>query len=170
VAIVFLRHASLAKSEQKKYHGWSDIAIDEELFDVSKAEELKSFKFDLVISSYLLRCTQTLDRVNLNYVTDRRLREVCFKKEIEGKSFEEVEALQSYSSEHLLCESSWHNYICSESKSEFQKRLREFLGSLPKVNILICSHKGAILEMLNILGYEIKNINYLEHIGVDIEL
>ena len=170
MAIVFLRHAALAKSEQKKYHGWSNICIDEELFDSTKVEKLKSMKFDLIISSDLLRCRQTLDKMSLSYKVDERLREICFKKEIEGKSFEEVEALESYSSEYLLCESTWHNYICTESKDEFKSRLEEFLSELPKNNILICSHKGAILEMLNILGYKIKNIDYLEQIGVNSEL
>ncbi len=168
--ITFLRHAALPRSEQKKFHGWSNISIDEELFKYSKVEKLKEEQFDFIISSDLQRCTQTLNKMGLTYKTDKRLREICFNNEIEGKSFEDVESLESYSSEYLHSESSWHGYVCKESKKEFQIRLRDFLSSLPKGKILVCSHKGAIVEMLSMFDCSIKNLDYLEYIGVNSEL
>jgi alpha-ribazole phosphatase/probable phosphoglycerate mutase len=171
VSIIFLRHASLAKDEQKRYYGWSNIEIDEELFDESKIASLKEIEFDFVFSSDLKRCTKTVEKMKLPYVKDRRLREVCFNEDIEGKLFDEIETLSSYSSDYLKSESVWHDYICKESRQEFTSRLKEFLSSLPiDRTILICSHAGAIKEMLKLLGKTVENINYLEYIEVYNEL
>ena len=85
--------------------------------------------------------------------------------EIEGKSFEEIANLATFKQSYLDSNELWHNYIAAESKAEFYNRLKEFLTSLPKnKNILICSHAGAIKEMLNILKHPINEIQYLEFV------
>lgn len=171
MSIIFLRHAPLAKDKQKRYYGWSNVEIDEELFDESKIALLKEIEFDFVFSSDLKRCTKTVEKMKLPYIKERRLREVCFNKEIEGKLFDEIETLSSYNSNYLKSESVWHSYICKESREEFASRLKEFLSTLPRdKTILICSHAGAIKEMLKLFGKRVESINYLEYIEVYDEL
>lgn len=192
--ITFLRHGVLPKKHQNRYNGWSDIPIDITLCDFEKIapinyptprdggieearlEEvqlnplvgLKDEKFDLIFSSDLIRCTQTLDELQFSYKTDCRLREVKFNTEIEGKSFEEIANLATFKQSYLDSNELWHDYIAAESKREFHNRLKEFLNSLPNnKNILICSHAGAIKEMLNILKNPINEIQYLEFIKID---
>jgi broad specificity phosphatase PhoE len=171
MSITFLRHGPLSVKYQNRYNGHRNIPIDKILFDISKTKVLQNKVFDLVISSDLDRCTQTLKKINQSFTIDKRLREVKFKREIEGKSFEEVEELESFNIKYLENETTWHNYICDETQQVFKSRLQDFLAALPSnKKILICSHAGAIKEMLNILEHPIQEINYLEYIEVDNEL
>ena len=169
--IIFLRHGVLPKKYQNRYNGWSDISIDITLCDFEKINPLKDENFDLIFSSDLLRCTQTLDALQLTYTKDCRLREVKFNREIEGKSFEEIANLATFKQSYLETNELWHSYIAAEKKADFNDRLKEFLNSLPKSkNILICSHAGAIKEMLNILKHPINEIQYLEFIKITVPL
>ncbi len=172
MSLTFLRHAPLSLVHQGRYNGWSDIPIDSTLLEWEKIRELRSMgEFDLVYSSDLLRCRETVDLIfdsKLKPHVTEALREVCFCAEIEGKSFDEIEKLESFKIEYLEDEERWHNYICEESQLLFRTRLKKFLATLPlNKNILICSHAGAIKEMLLLLGQPAVRINYLDWIRVD---
>lgn len=169
MAITLLRHAAVAKELQGSYLGWSDVCIDGVLFDESSASTLKEIHFDLIISSDLIRCRQTLERLGKGFTTDTRLREVKFKPHIEGKQFCDVEKLQSYNALHLESELSWHTYICEEPQALFHKRIEDFFATLPKdKEILLCSHAGSIKVMMGILGKEVKTLKYMEHIKYEL--
>jgi broad specificity phosphatase PhoE len=171
MVITFLRHGPLSLQYQNRYNGHKNIPIDKILFDISKIKPLQNKIFDLAISSDLDRCTQTLKTIKQSFTTDKRLREVKFKAEVEGKSFEEVEKLESFDLKYLKNETTWHNYICDETQQVFKARLQDFLAALPpNKKILVCSHAGAIKEMLNILKQPIQTIHYLEYIEVHNEL
>ena len=169
MALTLLRHAALAKEHEHRYNGWTDLDIDPELFDAQKVALLKQQKFDIVYSSDLVRCQQTLEMMGIEeYITDERLREVRFNTEIEGLNFNEIEKLDSYKSSYIEQRESWHAYICDESQEAFEVRIKDFLEALPiDKEILICSHGGTLQKMMVILGYAKNTIAYLEHIRVD---
>ncbi len=166
MAITLLRHAPLAKKYQKRFVGHSNIDIDLTLTDVSKLDEIKSRKYDLIYSSDLKRCTQTLDLIDFTYQADSRLREVMFKKEFELKNFEEIEKLDCFDNKYLDSKESWHKFICEESLNSFESRAISFLNDLPKnKETLICSHGGMIKVIYEqLLKKEIYKVDYLESI------
>ena len=168
--LTFLRHATLPLANQGRYNGWRDIPIDPSLFEWDKVTELRDKEFDLLYTSDLIRCRETIALIfegKLKPCSTRLLREVKFKEEIEGKNFEELEQLSGFKSEYLQDELCWYNYICEESQTLFHKRLKAFLATLPpNKNILVCSHAGAIREMLKILNQPTVTLNYLEYITV----
>ena len=169
MALTLLRHASLGKRHAHRYNGWSDIDIDPTLFDAQKVALLTKQKFDLIYSSDLVRCQQTLEMMGIDgYITDERLREVRFKAEIEGLNFNEIEKLPSYKSSYTEEQATWHEYICDESQEAFEARIKNFLEELlTNKEILICSHGGTLQKMMALLGYAKNSIAYLEHIRVD---
>ena len=166
MALTLLRHAALPKENQHRYNGWTDINIDPELFDAQKVALLTQQKFDIIYSSDLVRCQQTLEMMGIEeYITDERLREVCFNTEIEGLNFNEIEKLDSYKSSYIEQRESWHAYICDELQEAFEARIKDFLETLPiDKKILICSHAGTIYTILSLLKQNPKNLNYLEYL------
>lgn len=163
-SITLLRHAAVTKELQGCYLGWSDVNIEEQLFDETKAATLRETHFDIIISSDLMRCTQTLDKLDKVFTIDKRLREVKFKAKIEGKRFSDIEKLQSYHPLYLESETTWHTYICEETQVLFHKRIEDFLATLPKdKEILICTHAGSIKVMMDILGKKVETLKYLEY-------
>lgn len=173
-SITFLRHAPLAIKNQKCYNGHIDLDIDSSLVDNKQIKTLQKQKYDLVYSSDLKRCTQTLDLLNLSYKKDERLREIKFKDEFEGKSFDEISKMSIYDEKYLSSFESWHEFIAKESIKEYMQRVNSFLSELPKdKDILVCSHGGTIKlihSILNNTKYEAStyNITYLETLKFNI--
>jgi len=167
MSIILLRHAPLPLKYHGRYNGWSDISIDISLIEEDSISYLHNMKFDIVISSDLRRCTQTLDILKFKYTTDIRLREVEFKDEVEGRNFSELQTLKSYNESFLQDIYSWHNYICKESYISFEIRILKFLDSLDSTKeILICTHAGVITKILSLLDIEYKSLGYLEYINI----
>ncbi len=170
MALTLLRHAAVSKKLQGSYLGWSDVSIDERLFEMRKVSALREKDFDIIISSDLLRCRQTLEKLDKTFSTDPRLREVKFKAYIEGKKFSDIEKLQSYDTGYLKSEASWHTYICEEPQALFYKRIQDFLATLPSdKEILLCSHAGSIKVMMELLGKEVKTLKYLEYTTYELQ-
>ncbi len=169
MAITLLRHAALPEKYQNRYISWSNISIDPNLFDYKKVALLTRQKFDIIYSSDLTRCTQTLDTLEIkNYITDERLREVRFKDNIEGLNFEEIEKLPSYKSKYIEKRKKWHKFICAEPQLDFETRIKSFLAELPQdKEILICSHGSTLQKMMVFLGYAKNKIEYLEQIRLE---
>lgn len=162
MSLTLLRHAAIPNIYQRRYIGWCDIEIEEAFFDPDK---FRQKNFDLIFSSDLKRCTQTLDLLGFAYTTERRLREVRFKEEIEGKSFEEVEKLPSFSPNYLKDIHHWHHYIAQESEEAFSSRIVSFLKSLPRdKKILICTHAGVINVILKHYHIDKQPLSYLDSI------
>ncbi len=162
MAITFLRHAPLPIRFQKRYIGRSDISIDRSLFDFDKVKDLVDKRYDLVYASSLKRTAQTLEMMGKSYIVDSRLDEVEFKDEIEGKSFEEIEKLDSFKSEYLESFESWFGFVCKESINSLKKRVLEFLNELPKdKEILICTHGGVLMGIFG------KKVEYLGSFKID---
>ncbi len=166
--ITFLRHAPLALKNQKCYNGHIDLDIDSSLVDFNQIETIQKQKYDLVYSSDLKRCTQTLDLLGFSYKKDERLREVKFKDEFEGKSFAEISKMPIYDEKYLSTFESWHEFIAQESIEKYKQRVNSFLNELPKNrDILVCSHGGTIKlihSLLTNIKYEESSysISYLE--------
>jgi broad specificity phosphatase PhoE len=162
MSITLLRHAPLAKIYQKCYVGWEDIPIEESLF---LTPSIRKKKFDIIYTSDLKRCKQTVEKLGFTYLEDSRLREVRFKKEIALKSFQEVEKLPSFDPKYLENSTLWHQYICHESFDAFSQRIESFLATLPKdKKILICTHAGVIQYILREQNHKERHLNYLESI------
>ena len=169
MALTLLRHAPLPQRHAHRYNGWTDLSIDESLFDEREVSILKQIDFDFIYSSDLTRCMQTLEKMDIHdYFTDARLREVRFRDEIEGLNFNEIEKLPSYKAQYIENQQAWHKYICQEHPALFEVRIQSFLNDLPKdKEILICSHAGTLQKMMILLGYAKHKINYLEWIRID---
>jgi len=169
MALTLLRHAALAPQYQGRYNGWKDISIDPACYVPKKVSLLQQQHFDIVYSSDLLRCQETLVAMGIEtYTTDRRLREVRFKAQIEGLNFDEISQLPTYQDEYVESREAWHNYICTETQTAFEQRIQDFLEMLPKdKEILICSHGGTLQKMMSLLGYTKANIEYLEWIRIE---
>lgn len=146
MAITLLRHGALPKPYHRRYIGHSDISIDPSLFEYEKVRPLTNNHYDLVFSSDLLRCKETLWQMGINhFTTEPRLREMHFKPSIEGKNFAEVESMANFNQDALDSKESWHNFICEESFELFSLRIQSFINELPKnKEILICTHAGTI--------------------------
>lgn len=169
MALTLLRHAALTAKDQGRYNGWTDISIDPSRYERKKVSLLQKQHFDNIYSSDLIRCQETLTAMGKEiYHTDTRLREVRFKTHIEGLSFEEVSQLPDYNEAYLQSPEAWHSYICAETQSAFERRIRSFLTELPhEEEILICSHGGTLQKMAAMLGYSKTNIHYLEWIRIE---
>jgi broad specificity phosphatase PhoE len=157
MGITVLRHGAVEKRYQKRYLGHTDVDIDKSLFYMEKVEFLKNKKFDFIYCSELKRTAQTLKMIGFDAIKDARLNEVRFKNEVELKSFEELEKLDSYKKEYLNSFDSWYDFICAEKRDEFQKRVESFMKELPKgKEVLICTHWGVLRELSG------KEMEYLE--------
>jgi len=165
--LTLLRHAALYEEHQHRYNGWRDLPIDPQRFVPAKVKALQSQHFDVIYSSDLKRCTQTIELLfggKITPITTPLLREVQFKAEIEGKSFAQIQQLPSFKLSLLDSPSRWHHYLCEESPRRFHRRLKAFLATIPpKQNILVCSHGGAIRAMLHILKQPSQELDYLEY-------
>lgn len=155
MALMLLRHAPPPRRWHGSHLGHTDVGIDPTLFDETKTAPLLRERFDRIYSSDLLRCTQTLDAMGLQgYITDRRLREVRFKPPFEGKTFTQIETMPEYDAAYLDSPETWHNFVCCESREEFRGRIASFLSELdPDGNILLCTHGGVILTILELLHH-----------------
>jgi len=170
MALTLLRHAPLHPHYQKRYNGWTDLPIEPTLFEMEKVRLLQIQKFDLVYTSDLQRCTQTLEQIGIQeYIPDERLREVRFKIHIEGKSFKEVSALPSYRESLLENSEVWHDYLCAESQQRFEARILSFLAALPpQKEILLCSHAGTLQKIMHFLTHSSNHkIDYLDFIRIE---
>jgi len=170
MALTLLRHAPLHPQYHKRYNGWTNLPIDPALFEKEKVALLQREHFDMVYSSDLQRCTQTLEQMGIKtYITDARLREVRFKAPIEGKSFEEITHLPSYHPSLLEDSQIWHTYLCAESQERFEARLLSFLKILPpQKEILLCSHGGTLQKIMHFLTHSSNHkIDYLDFIRIE---
>lgn len=138
MAITLLRHFSPIYPH--RYWGWSNIPID-----TTECKDLNLGKFDYIYSSDLQRCQQTLEYLGYTYQIDSRLREIRFRNEIEGKNFDEIQKLTTFSMNYLESYDVWSHYICDETLEEFYQRIQQFFDELPlEQEILICSHAGVL--------------------------
>lgn len=165
--LTLLRHAAPSITYQGRYLGHTDVPIDPELF----TPILLPYTYDAIYSSDLLRCTQSLQACGyVDFMTDVRLREVRFKERFEMKSFAEIEKMEGYHPRFLESKEAWHDFVCDESREAFRGRIAAFLDDLPCLqNVLICSHGGAIAEILTLLNGESKRIDYLEYTIVTVK-
>ncbi|MDP3119422.1 MAG: histidine phosphatase family protein [Sulfuricurvum sp.] len=170
--LTLLRHAPPYPEYHGCYNGHTDIPIDASLFDHDKIQALLHRRFDRIYSSDLQRCTTTLETMGFaSFTTDPRLREVCFKPSIEGKTFAQIEASDGFDPRVLDSMETWHHYVCDESLSIFRTRIQSFLDELAHdKNILICAHGGTITMILSLLNstVEYKPLGYLDHISVSL--
>lgn len=167
MSLTLLRHAALSTEFHGRYIGHTDIPIDLELFTPIILPQM----YDAIYSSDLSRCTQTLNQLGFDrYKTDERLREVRFKEQFEGKSFEEIEQMEVYNPRFLESQERWHSFVCDESVEDFRERIASFLADLPhEQNILVCAHGGTIAEILSLLNAPIKRLAYLEYTIVTVK-
>lgn len=166
--LTLLRHAPLPVAYHGRYIGHTDVMIDDTLFEREKIEHLLNQDFDRIYSSDLVRCTATLEIMEMKpFITDSRLREVRFKPSIEGKNFAQIEVMDDFTPNTLDSKENWHRLICEESSLMFQSRIENFLNELPKEGkILICAHGGSIGMILSLLApaYSDEPLGYLDYI------
>lgn len=140
--VYIVRHGQVPHNAQKQYN-----AVDEDLNElgIRQAEELrdkiKNMKFDIIISSPLVRAKHTADIINVNnskIIFDDRIRERdC--GDLSGKPLE-VTNRQEYWNYYTTI-----HYGTSENIKLFFKRVCNFLDELKTKdydNVLIVAHSG----------------------------
>lgn len=167
MVLTLLRHAPLPLAFHGRYIGHSDIPIDRELFHPLTLPSA----YDVIYSSDLIRCTQTLEQLGYNdFKTDERLREVRFKEQFEGKNFDEIEQMEEYDPSFLESEERWYDFVCDEPIEAFRERISLFLAELPRDGkILLCTHGGTIREILSRWQSNPRRIDYLEYTIVTVK-
>lgn len=145
--IYLARHAEVEEKYKGRYNGQIDIDISQKDQEEAKklAENLKNIEFDLVYSSDLKRCRQSIEFFDKEIVVfDELLREKSFG-ECEGLNYEEICKLKNTKYESF---EQWISVLGGEDFDGFTKRIEQFfktkiLNSGAK-NILIMTHAGVI--------------------------
>ncbi|MGX1900826.1 histidine phosphatase family protein [Thermolongibacillus altinsuensis] len=152
VAITFIRHGMTAENEAKQYIGWTDVPLSEK-----GMKQLKTGSYptvDFVIASDLLRCHQTARCLfpHLRVEQCEHWRELHFG-EFEGKTYEELKAVDSYG--RWLADPFGVAPPNGESFLDFQKRIEQGIEktlsffSASVRHIAVVTHGGPIRYILS---------------------
>ena len=140
--VYIVRHGEVFQNVLKQYN-----TSDEDLTDIGMQQalelrdKLKNIKFDMVISSPLLRATHTAKILlydNDNLITDERLRERDCGS-LSGQSFEVTNRSEYWNYYSTI------QYGTSENIQSFFKRVYDFLNELKTKDyqsVLIVAHSG----------------------------
>ncbi len=164
--IYVIRHGETDYNKQGRYAGSSDIPINSEGIKqaAEAAEKLQNIKFDLIISSPLIRARETAEIISkssgVKIITDNRIRERCVGV-FEGLTREE--AKEKYPELYLRKCTSVPNDAPDggETIIDVDKRVSSFLHDLsnqyPEKILLIVCHgfvSRMIYRCVNNLSYE----------------
>lgn len=149
--LVLVRHSEVIPEYKGKYNGHIDIPLSKQgLKDAQTlGEQLKSYTFDAIYCSDLLRCRETLEQFKLPMQTifTDQLREKSWGKH-EGMSFAEIEL----SGLKYTNFSQWLEDLDGETVTEFQQRVHDFffkeLQNKQHNVVLIVTHAGVIKTLL----------------------
>ncbi|MDQ1339281.1 MAG: alpha-ribazole phosphatase [Campylobacterota bacterium] len=145
--IYLARHAEVEEKYKGCYNGQIDIDISKKGQKEAKklADNLKNIEFDIVYSSDLKRCRQSVQYFDKKQVIfDESLREKSFG-ECEGLNYEEICKLKNTKYESF---EQWISVLGGEDFDGFIKRVEQFFKTKilnsDRENILIMTHAGVI--------------------------
>ncbi|QOY35911.1 histidine phosphatase family protein [Anaerobacillus isosaccharinicus] len=157
VSVTLLRHGVTKANQEKRYIGWTDVSLDEDVAQVGLNRNL-DVTFDAIYSSDLKRCTQTakmfapLQKPKEDY----RLREINFGL-WEGKTYEDLKSQRHY---QKWIDDPFHMVPPEgEAFHQFESRVMECWYEIVTAcleqryrNLLLISHGGPIRLLLTALS------------------
>jgi broad specificity phosphatase PhoE len=150
--LTLVRHASTALNEQRRYQGWVDPPLSER--GRAEAERLRQRlrrgRYDQVLCSDLLRCTQTaaLALPDTAPQRDARLRE-CGFGEWDGWSYDQCLAAEPERVRAWIDDPSAQHPPGGEAFAGFARRVDEALEQLAGPgSVLLVTHGGPIRRIL----------------------
>ncbi|BBM51507.1 phosphoglycerate mutase [Leptotrichia trevisanii] len=158
--ILFIRHGETDCNKKHLYYGHSNPSLNEtginQLKDTKKKLEKMNEKIDIVFSSDLKRCRESLEllKINKNIKTyfSEELRELNFGN-IEGKTYKEIE--NEFSHYVYEMKNNWRHFKTEggESLTDLQQRVSRKINKIKTENrnkkILIIAHAGVIQSLIS---------------------
>jgi probable phosphoglycerate mutase len=140
-----VRHGSTDSTDAGKFLGWKDEPLNAHGFRQAEVlrDSIKTFDFDSVWSSDLLRAVQTAELVTAEFTRDARLRELDLGL-LEGKTWDEC----GLEVQQALLEFDHFGAPEGETVGHLRSRIEEFLSEFSEGDHLIVSHGGVIRVLL----------------------
>lgn len=155
VSITLFRHGITKENKEKRYIGWSDVPLDQEVC----SQKLKqTLHFQKVFSSDLQRSIQTAEQIvpSATIKEDWRLRELHFGS-WEGKSYNDLKNERSY--RNWINDPIMNKPPEGESFQQFEERILHCWDEIMELfllkemnNILVVSHGGPIRQYLTMFS------------------
>ncbi len=152
--VILIRHCETDYNKDRRFAGITDVGINKKGTKQAKLlkNKLKNEKIDIVYSSNLTRCRETLEIINIKseVVYSKNLQEMDFGV-WEGLTYEEAE--KNHGELVLEWKKDWINYTIpkGESFSIMSKRLIdefEIIKNKHSGKIAVISHGGCIRAIL----------------------
>lgn len=158
--ILFIRHGETDYNKKNLYYGHSNPGINEtgiqQLKSTRKKLEKLNEKIDIVFSSDLKRCRESLELLEIDKNIERHfsknLRELNFGN-LEGKTYKEIEReFPHYINE---MKNNWRYFKAEggESLADMQQRVSKKIDKIKMENqdkkILIVAHSGVIQSLIS---------------------
>lgn len=148
-----VRHGITKANKEKRYVGWTDVPIIPKISFSKLKHYLQDKTWTDIVSSDLLRCRQTCDKLSVTAREDARLREMHFG-DWEMKTYEALKEDSRY--RKWLDDPAAVTPPNGESFLGFQARLKEWLEARlitkDSGSILVVTHAGVIRQLLVELG------------------
>jgi len=149
--IVLVRHGEVEKRYKGCYNGHIDIGLSKQgyLDAQNLKNQLKTYNFDAIYCSDLLRAKETLKQITdaQNVVYSPDLREKCWG-DYEGMSYDEIVKSTNIRYKDFK---SWIDALGGESVEEFCKRVDAGFSKIKKLNkkcVLVVTHSGVIKSFI----------------------
>ena len=153
--IIFIRHVETDLNKAKVYFGHLDPDLNEtgieQLRNTKILFEKKEEKPDIVFSSDLKRCSQSMEILEIDEkiekILSKEFREISFGI-FEGKTYEEIKNEYPEETERMI--NDWRNFKADKGESlkdvmiRTVKKMDEIIEKYKNKKILIIAHAGVI--------------------------
>lgn len=160
--IYIVRHGQTDWNFLGRYGGRIDVELNDKGIHQAKEihEKLKNIKFDIVISSPLIRALKTAQIITSNeIITDERIIERC-NGELEGKLKTEIKEKINFNDPN-------EKRYNIENIIDFRKRINSFFEEITRTykgkNVLVVTHAGVGIYARCFFEGEPKSGNYLDY-------
>ena len=174
--ILFIRHGETDYNKKNLYYGYLNPGLNEigtnQLKNTKKKLEEMNEKIDIVFSSDLKRCRQSLELLELDENIEKyfseELRELNFG-DIEGKSYDKIRKEFPYYIDEM--KNNWKYFKVEGSESVFElqnrivKKTEEIIKNYQNKKILVVVHGGVIQSLISY--YLTKNLDFYWNFQVD---
>ena len=174
--ILFIRHGETDYNKKNLYYGHLNPGLNEtginQLKNTKKKLEEMNEKIDIVFSSDLKRCRQSLELLeldeNIKKYFSEELRELNFG-DIEGKSYDKIRKEFPYYIDEM--KNNWKYFKVKNGESVFElqnrivKKIEEIIKNYQDKKILVVVHGGVIQSLISY--YLTKNLDFYWNFKVD---
>ena len=165
--IFLLRHGNTGYGD--RYIGSTDVVLSPEgITEIHTTDTfLKTYDFDKVICSPLLRCRQTCSELSLKHqiIIDNRIREIDFGR-WEQKTFREIERSDPELVNKWAHAENFLGFPEGDNIADFISRIKDFSSYVQTLNgkrLLIVTHGGVIRHLIcSFLNLSFDNYLYFQ--------